>query len=130
MNIVKLRTLDGPNVFHYDPVVVMTLDLEALHERESRTIPGFAERLLELVPGLHEHVCGKGYPGGFVERLRDGTYFGHVIEHVVMRSRVHPAVHHLLRGATAGVDALVRGECWDVDRLRCEARDIADQTDL
>jgi len=133
MNIVKLRTLDGPNVFHYDPVVVMTLDLEALHERESRTIPGFAERLLELVPGLHEHVCGKGYPGGFVERLRDGTYFGHVIEHVaielaaslgvggnygktvrstvprcfdvVMRSRVHPAVHHLLRGATAGVDA-------------------------
>src|SRR3954464_12804333 len=128
MKIISMRTIDGPNVFTYRPVVITTLDLEELHERESRDAPGFNARLLERLPGLREHVCGKGYPGGFVERLRDGTYFGHVVEHVaielaatlgvggnygktvrstvprcfdvVMRSRVHPAVHHLLRGAT------------------------------
>ena len=69
MKIISMRTIDGPNVFTYKPVVVTTLDLEELHERESREIAAFNERLLEALPGLREHVCGRGYPGGFVERL-------------------------------------------------------------
>src|SRR5215211_1001750 len=84
MKILRSRTLNGPNIFAYQPVVIATLDLEELHERETREYPGFNERLLEGLPALHEHVCGKGHPGGFVERLRDGTYFGHVVEHVVI----------------------------------------------
>src|SRR4051812_29331928 len=124
MKIISMRTLDGPNVFTSQPIVLATLDLEDLHERESREFPGFNERLLELLPGLREHVCGKGHPGGFVERLEEGTYFGHIVEHVaielgsklgvagnygktvrsarphcfdlVVESRVHPATRHLI----------------------------------
>jgi cyanophycin synthetase len=40
--------------------------------------------LLELLPGIHEHHCAKGRRGGFVERLNDGTYFGHIVEHVAL----------------------------------------------
>src|SRR3954462_15732768 len=158
MKIISMRTIDGPNVFTYRPVVITTLDLEELHERESRELPGFNERLLERLPGLREHVCGKGYPGGFVERLRDGTYFGHVVEHVaielgsklggagnygktvrsarphcfdlVVQSRVHPVTRHLMQGAVAGVSALVANEPWDVHALMVEAARIAADTDL
>ncbi|MFW9594822.1 MAG: cyanophycin synthetase, partial [Macromonas sp.] len=35
-------------------------------------------------PGLVEHHCGVGYRGGFVERLRDGTWPGHIMEHVAL----------------------------------------------
>jgi cyanophycin synthetase len=63
---------------------VMRLHLEGLAETESKDVPGFNERLLALLPGLREHVCSKGRPGGFVERLVCGTYFGHVVEHVTL----------------------------------------------
>jgi cyanophycin synthetase len=76
MKILRTRTLNGPNVFTYQPVVIATLDLQALHERETREYPGFNERILDVLAALREHVCGKGYPGGFVERLEEGTYFG------------------------------------------------------
>ncbi|HEX7318287.1 MAG TPA: cyanophycin synthetase [Pyrinomonadaceae bacterium] len=62
----------------------MRLDLEELAGRESREFDGFNERLLTALPGLSEHQCSRGYAGGFVERLREGTYFGHVVEHVAL----------------------------------------------
>src|SRR4051794_11350224 len=86
MNIESFRAVPGPNVYVYRPLLVMTLDLEALTERESNEIPGFVDRLLALLPGLAEHHCAKGEPGGFVERLRGGTYFGHVVEHVAIEA--------------------------------------------
>src|SRR5262249_36895676 len=58
--------------------------LEKLNEVESREIAGFNDRLLGLVSGLADHTCGLGYPGGFVERLQGGTYFGHIVEHVAI----------------------------------------------
>ena len=79
MIIRSIRNLSGPNVYLYRPVLVMELDLEDLADRETREFDGLNERLLGLLPGLHEHVCGLGRPGGFVERLHDGTYFGHVV---------------------------------------------------
>src|SRR3954471_21710516 len=84
MHIVRTRILDGPNVFTHKPAVLVTLDLEDLDEVQSSDVPGFTDRLLATVPALQEHVCGKGYPGGFVERLREGTLFGHVVEHVAI----------------------------------------------
>ncbi len=84
MKIRGFRTLAGPNVFHHEPVLVMTLDLEELAEAHSASLPGFTERLLALIPGLTAHTCSRGYPGGFVERLREGTYPGHIIEHVAL----------------------------------------------
>src|SRR5206468_11109375 len=76
--------IKGPNVFSHRPVLVMRLDLESLAGKESYEIPGFIERLLEALPGIREHVCSKGYAGGFVERLYQGTYFGHIVEHVCL----------------------------------------------
>lgn len=82
MKVVQLRAIDGPNVYHYQPVLILRVDLEEFTERESYEYPGLPERLLGECPGLYDHYCAMGRPGGFVERLFGGTYFGHVIEHV------------------------------------------------
>ncbi len=84
MKILNIRTIPGPNVYSHQPVLVMKLDLEDLAGRESYEVPGFTDRLLQLLPGCYEHYCGLGRPGGFVERLRGGTYFGHIVEHVAL----------------------------------------------
>jgi cyanophycinase len=84
MVIESIRTLAGPNVYSHQPVLLMRLDLGELNEKESYEIPGFIDRLLECLPGLREHHCAKGRPGGFVERLHEGTYFGHTVEHVAL----------------------------------------------
>ncbi len=84
MNIERIRPLTGPNVYSYKPVLLMRLDLGELAERESREFNGFNERLLTLLPGIEQHHCSLGRPGGFVTRLNEGTYFGHVVEHVAL----------------------------------------------
>ena len=79
-----MRLLEGPNVYLHRPVLAMKLDLEDLTGRESHQFPGFVDSLLEQLPGIATHYCGLGRSGGFVERLRGGTYFGHIVEHVVL----------------------------------------------
>ncbi|GAA0424260.1 cyanophycin synthetase [Actinoplanes capillaceus] len=82
MKIESLRRLRGPNVYLSRPAVVARVDLGELAGVETTDVTGFTERLLRAVPGLAEHHCAAGVPGGFVSRLRNGTYFGHVSEHV------------------------------------------------
>jgi cyanophycin synthetase len=84
MKIESIRTLDGPNVYSYRPVLLMSLDLGDLVERETREFNGFNERLLKALPGIQNHHCSLGRPGGFVTRLEEGTYFGHIVEHVAL----------------------------------------------
>jgi cyanophycin synthetase len=84
MRISSVRHIDGPNVYIYKPVMIADIDLEELTERESHEFPHLVERLLADFPGLREHHCAKGEPGGFVERLYGGTYFGHVVEHLAI----------------------------------------------
>src|SRR5262249_37174394 len=84
MRVGEIRTLAGPNVYSFRPVLFMKLFLDELAGKESREFPGFNELLLELMPGLVKHHCSKEREGGFIERLREGTYFGHVIEHVAL----------------------------------------------
>jgi cyanophycin synthetase len=84
MKIKDFRTLTGPNTYSYGPMLTMKLDLEDLADTECCDIPGFVERLLARLPGLHSHHCGLGRPGGFVKRLREGTMFGHIVEHVAL----------------------------------------------
>ncbi len=62
----------------------MRLYLDGLAGKESREFPGFNELLLELLPGLAKHHCCMEREGGFAERLREGTYFGHVVEHIAL----------------------------------------------
>ena len=84
MKMVTMRVIEGPNVYVDRPVIVMRIDLMAFTERDSDEYPGFVERLLALCPGLYDHHCAMKRPGGFVERLYGGTYFGHIIEHVAL----------------------------------------------
>src|SRR3954453_9239740 len=84
MRIERIRDIPGPNVYSHNPVLVMTLDLEDLAGKESYEIPGFTDRLLQVLPGVREHHCGLGRPGGFVERLLGGTWFGHIVEHAAL----------------------------------------------
>ena len=82
MKITSIRRLRGPNVYLSRPAVVARLRLDELAGRETSDVTGFPERLLRALPGLADHHCAAASPGGFVSRLRGGTYFGHVTEHV------------------------------------------------
>ena len=84
MKIISVRRLRGPNVYLSRPAVIARLRLDELTGRETSDVAGFPERLLRALPGLAEHHCAAGAPGGFVSRLRGGTYFGHVTEHVCL----------------------------------------------
>ncbi|MET0519471.1 MAG: cyanophycin synthetase, partial [Burkholderiaceae bacterium] len=50
----------------------------------SNLLPGFTERLTVRLPALVEHHCGVGERGGFLQRLREGTWAGHILEHCVI----------------------------------------------
>lgn len=84
MQILSWRILEGPNIYSLRPVIRMKLDIGCYEDRPSNEIAGFNERLLALLPGLQEHHCSRGRPGGFVERLREGTYLAHIFEHVAL----------------------------------------------
>ena len=84
IDILRVTHLRGPNIWTYRPVIEAWLDLGELEEYPSNTLPGFYERLTAWLPGLVEHRCGVGERGGFLERLRDGTWCGHILEHVVL----------------------------------------------
>jgi len=84
MRIVEVRRLRGPNVYCSRPAVAALVDLEELTGRETTEVPGFTARVLELLPGLAEHHCATTRPGGLVDKMARGTYFGHVTEHVAL----------------------------------------------
>ncbi len=84
MQIREFRVFEGRNIYSHHPVIKMTLDLERFALVTSAQLNNFATRLPELLPGLSSHYCSRGRPGGFIERLHEGTYLGHVIEHVAL----------------------------------------------
>jgi cyanophycin synthetase len=84
LQILEMRVLRGPNVWAPAKAVRMLVDLGPLEEWPSNKIPGFNRRLLRLLPSLDDHACSLGRRGGFVARLQDGTWLGHVAEHVAL----------------------------------------------
>ena len=84
LRIVEARVYRGGNIWSYDPSIHLVVDLGVLEEYPSDTLPGFYEHLTELLPGLYEHACSVGKPGGFLQRMREGTWMGHVVEHVAL----------------------------------------------
>ena len=60
------------------------LDLDKFKEYRTDCDPSFTGRLLNKLPGLLEHKCSRRRRGGFLERVREGTYLGHVVEHVFL----------------------------------------------
>jgi cyanophycin synthetase len=84
MKFLKILALRGPNIWTYRPVLEVWLDIGPLEDSPSNLIPGFYERLTAWLPSLAEHRCGIGEPGGFLLRLREGTWPGHILEHVTL----------------------------------------------
>ena len=84
MKFLKFLPLHGPNIWTYRPVLEVWLDIGPLEDSPSNTIPGFYERLTAWLPSLAEHRCGIGERGGFLQRLREGTWPGHILEHVTL----------------------------------------------
>lgn len=86
MKILKMLTLRGPNYWSIrrHKLIVMRLDLENLTNSPTNQIPGFYEGLTEALPSLVEHFCSPGCRGGFLQRVREGTMMGHVVEHVAL----------------------------------------------
>lgn len=84
MEFLKILPLHGPNIWTYRPVLEVWLDIGALEDSPSNTIPGFYERLSSWLPSLVEHRCGIGERGGFLQRVKEGTWAGHILEHVTL----------------------------------------------
>lgn len=152
MKIRHIRALDGPNLFHHQPVLLMLLDLGDLYDRSSDQMPDVVARLLDVLPSLHSHRCSVGKPGGFVERLHRGTYLGHIVEHValalsvaagidvsygktvstddervyrvVVRYRSEAAMRYLLEAAVGLVNDLLAGGAVEVAPIVAEAKRI------
>ena len=136
----------------------MRLDLGDLDGKETREFKGFNDRLLDCLPGLNDHQCSLGRRGGFVQRLEEGTYFGHVVEHVAIelatlaeaganhgktRHSGEPRIYnvaieykaehasrYLLDVAVRLVTAVLNSEAFLVGKEIWEAKQIAARTEL
>jgi cyanophycin synthetase len=86
MNIREIQALRGPNYWSIrrHKLIVMVLDLEDMEQRPTNTIDGFLDRLKTMFPTMYEHRCSVGTAGGFFERVEEGTWMGHVIEHIAL----------------------------------------------
>jgi len=86
MKIVEIKVLRGPNYWSVrrTKLIQMKLDLEEMEQRPTNLIPGFRERLEKMFPTMYEHRCSEAVPGGFFSRVDEGTWMGHVIEHIAL----------------------------------------------
>ncbi len=154
MKIVETRVLRGPNVHSLKPCLQAVIDLEDLDDVSSAQVPGFTDRLVALLPTLVEHFCTVGRRGGFIERLREGTYMAHITEHVALELQAlaghdhsygkarqiadRPRHYHVvmaygceetaqqaLAHAVALVQACARDEAFSLDAALAELRETA-----
>ena len=86
MNIREINAMRGPNYWSIrrHKLIVMVLDLEDMEEKPSNKIDGFPERLKAMFPSMYSHRCSEGCEGGFFMRVDEGTWMGHVIEHIAL----------------------------------------------
>ncbi|SDR67788.1 cyanophycin synthetase [Formosa sp. Hel1_31_208] len=86
MKIREINAMRGPNYWSIrrHKLIVMVLDLQEMEEQPSNKVDGFYERLKTMFPGMFEHRCSVGEPGGFFQRVEEGTWMGHIIEHIAL----------------------------------------------
>ncbi|MEZ5614073.1 MAG: cyanophycin synthetase [Rhodocyclaceae bacterium] len=84
IEFLRITPLRGPNIWTYRPIIEAWVDIGELEEAPSNRIPGFNERLSAWLPSLIEHRCSEGERGGFLHRLREGTWAAHILEHVTL----------------------------------------------
>lgn len=103
LEILDSRVYIGPSTWALVPVISLTVDIQDLEDRPTDRIEGFTDHLIDLIPSLHEHACSVGRPGGFIERMREGTWMGHVMEHVAIEIQ-NLAGSDVSRGLTRSTD--------------------------
>ena len=160
MKILDIKAMNGPNYWSTNrhKLIVMLLDLEDMEQRPTDKIPGFRERIELLMPSLHEHRCSEGVPGGFFQRIDEGTWMGHVIEHIALelqtlagmdtgfgrtRETAEPGVYHVVfsyQEAKVGIvtakesvkiaQALVDNVPYDLEAAIQELREIRENDRL
>ena len=76
----------GPNYWSIrrHKLIVMKLDIEELEDLPTNKISGFSERMEKMFPSMYSHECSEGHAGGFFKRVREGTWMGHVVEHIAL----------------------------------------------
>ncbi|MBV1924047.1 MAG: ATP-grasp domain-containing protein, partial [Flavobacteriaceae bacterium] len=86
MKIREINAMRGPNYWSVrrHKLIVMVLDLEEMEELPSNKIDGFDKRLEAMFPTMYSHRCSVGEPGGFFQRVEEGTWMGHIIEHIAL----------------------------------------------
>lgn len=84
IRLVSLHALRGANYWSPGRVTCMEVAVGAYDDVSSADAPWMIDRLTAAFPGLVEHRCSRGRRGGFIERLRDGTYAAHIAEHVAL----------------------------------------------
>src|SRR6187551_2330530 len=86
MKVINVKVMRGPNYWsnYRKKLIVMKLDLEELEESPTDKIDGFADRIKTMFPSMVKHRCSKNHEGGFFERVKEGTWMGHVIEHIAL----------------------------------------------
>src|SRR3954469_13965698 len=102
LTILETRVYRGANIWSYEQAIHLVVDLGRLEDHPTNTLPGFTEHLLEMLPGLQNHSCSRGRRGGFIERLQEGTWLGHVAEHCALALQ-QVVGHDLRRGKTRQV---------------------------
>lgn len=160
MKILDLKVMNGPNYWsaRRHKLIVMLLDLEDMEEKPTNLIPGFLERLKKIMPSLYEHRCSEEVPGGFFMRVEQGTWMGHVIEHIALelqtlagmdtgfgrtRESDKRGVYHVVFSyveAESGVytayeslkivEALINGEDYDLEATIQKLRELREDNRL
>jgi cyanophycin synthetase len=154
IEILGITHLRGPNMWTYRPVLEALIDIGELEDSPSNTLPGFYERLTAWMPTLIEHRCSYEERGGFLRRLREGTWPGHILEHVtlelltlvgmpggfgraretsrrgvykvVVRAFQEQVTRQALYGARDLVMAAIEDDPYDVTALVDQLREMAD----
>ena len=84
IKFLEIRHLNGPNMWTYYPVLEAVVDIGELEDFPSNVVPGYYDRLSSWLPSLIEHRCSYEERGGFLRRLEEGTWPGHILEHVTL----------------------------------------------
>ncbi|HVS91039.1 MAG TPA: cyanophycin synthetase [Mucilaginibacter sp.] len=160
MKIENIQVLRGPNIWSANrkKLIQMRLNLLEMEHKPTNKIDGFLERLQHMIPTLYEHRCSPGVPGGFFERVKAGTWMGHVVEHVALeiqtlagmdtgfgrtRETKTPGVYNVVfnyveekvgvyaaESAVRIVEAIIKGDDYDLQADIQEMREIRENTRL
>ena len=160
MKVISIQALKGPNIWSVKrkKLIQMKLDLEEMEQKPTNLIPGFRERLEHLFPSMIDHRCSEEVRGGFFLRVDQGTWMGHVIEHIALETQTlagmdtgfgrtretqTPGVYHVVfsyieekvglfaaESAVRIAEALISGEFYDLQADIQKMREIREEVRL